>query len=130
MRKNMKLVSVVVAAAAVVSLAGCSSHSMEDAKQHSYSVVELTNASLTGPSTFAYVDPEGTQKPLPHCGQPDIFSARYCATKDGLVRFEYTTAKGKLRNTSITVDGHKHDLDCAYKSEDTWGGLEVCIPTN
>lgn len=127
----MKFISVIaVAAATVVSLAGCTYHSMEDAKQHPYSVVELANATLTSPSIFAYVDSEGSQHPLPNCGQPNLFALRYCATKDGIIRFDYTTYKGKLRETSITVDGHKHNLDCTYKAEDTWSGLEVCLPTN
>lgn len=128
--KITKKLSLVALAGVMLALTGCSYHTMADAEATPYSVVELTNATLTENSTFGYTDSEGQVRPLDDCGQPDFFSQKYCQSEGGLVKFTYSIYKGgRVASAAVTVEGVKRDLDCTLDGDDTWSSKYICIPT-
>lgn len=112
-----------------MSLSACSYHSMAEAQAVPYSVVELTNATLMEASTFGYVAPEGSIKPLTECGQEHLFAPKTCSTENGLVTFEWKTYKSSITSGAIIVDGVRTELSCELSEDDPWNSTYICLNT-
>ena len=126
-----KKLSLAVIPFVALALSGCSYNTMADATATPYSVVETHNATLTEASTFGYIDSEGQIRPLDDCGQPDLFSQKYCQSEGGLVKFVYSIYKhGRVGSATVTVDEVKRDLNCTIDGDDTWSGVYICIPAD
>jgi len=127
---NMKKLALASLAAigVAVTLAGCSTATMAEAKTKPYSVVMTTSGGLTGDRQFSYFDSEGDLQKLDHCGQKSFFSNHICATANDTVMFEYAVAKGgRLTSTTITVAGVKHKTNCTEDGDDFWSDKKICV---
>lgn len=83
-KRRTSLTLAALASALLMTLSGCAS--LEEVEDLPYSVVVDKESGLASDYIFHYIGFEGEQLEMPICDTP-FFSAAYCETEDGRVRF-------------------------------------------
>lgn len=112
MKTTRKIVAVTsLALIAVFGLSACASVTEADISNADHKIVEVDSGSMFS-RDWEYEDSTGSRVKMAECEGNDFFSKNCFETSDKLVRFEYSTHKGRLRSEVITYDGVEHLAEC------------------
>lgn len=72
---------------------------------------------------FGYIDSSGEREDL-KCGKPGAFTRWHCESKDGVLKFDYTTHKSSVYLKDVKVDGSERKMERVDSPQDgvrkTW----------
>lgn len=123
--RNRKVVVMIAVAFAVVTLAGCSKITYEEAVASDHRVVQVDYHVLGG-REWVYIGPDDVEVPLTVDCSEHLFDGSCHASPDGTVQFHYYTHKGAINNENIILDGVQMEAEC--KTDDIFGSDYVCAP--
>lgn len=127
-KQSRKLAALAAAALAVITLAGCSTITYEEAQTSEHRIVETSNEPFAA-RTWSYYGPSGREVPLTeNCRENMLFAQRCYGSVDGTIEFRHSKSKhGSIISESITINGQRLDAECV--SDGGWGSDYVCAPT-
>lgn len=112
---------------ALLVLTGCRSYSRAEARAIPYSVIEVAQPGWSD-YHYSYVDTQGKLHKLDKCARPSFLAQMECTTSDHFIVFAFSRVKSLTTTASVTVDGSKRAMACNVDTDDTWSGLDVCVP--
>jgi len=118
-------VSFALGLGAAVALTGCMAQVPVD-QLPSYTIYQKKVGAFEQ-RAFGYIDASGERKDL-KCGKPGAFTRWHCESKDGVLKFDYTTHKSSLYLKDVTVDGVERKMERVTSPQD--GVRKTWVPKN
>jgi len=115
------IAAAVLSLGAAVALTGCMAQVPAD-QLPSYTIYQKKVGAFEQ-RAFGYIAPSGKHEDL-KCERPGMFARWHCESKDGVLKFDYTTHKSSTYLKDVTVDGAERKMTQVDSPQDgvrkTW----------